>query len=118
MESKFIRKIISYVKREAKIVGSVAYYKLPNGNCAKAWCETTGVYMEIINNLDGKIDGCFLPFKEYFQPVQCSAGAPKWTQHIDGNHWYFEKMYKHVLPKDSDYLSLAQGMETYMQLFE
>lgn len=118
MESKFIRKIISYVKREAKIVGSVAYYKLPNGNCAKAWCESDGVCMEIINKFDGKIDGCFLSFREYFQPVQCSAGAPKWTQHIDGNHWYFEEMYKHVLPKDSDYLSLAQGMETYMQLFE
>lgn len=118
MDSKFIKKIASYLNRTGILTGKTIYYKLQNGNRAKAWCEEYGVKMEIINQKEGKVDGTYFPFSEYFEPTQCGPRDIKWTQHIDGNHWYFENVYKHVLPKDSDYQRLADAIETYIQLFE
>ena len=115
---RFIKQITSYIDRERIIVGNCIYYKLKNGNRARMWCETDGVRIKIINAKEGEVDGVFLPFMNYFQPTRCSPNAPKWYQHIDGNYWYFEKEYSHVLPKESDYTRLANAMENYIQMFE
>ena len=115
---KFIKKITDYVVADRTIIGNYVYYMLNNGNRIKAYCEDTGVRMEVINKMEGKVDGVFLPFANYFEPTQCSLGAPKWYQHIDNNHWYFEEMYKHVLPKDDDYRRLAEAMENYIIMYE
>ena len=115
---RFIKQITSYIDRERIIVGNCIYYKLKNGNRARTWCETDGVRIKIINAKEGEVDGVFLPFMNYFQPTQCSPGAPQWYQHIENDRWYFEKEYSHVLPKESDYTRLANAMENYIQMFE
>jgi hypothetical protein len=118
MNVRFIKRITDAVNRERTIIGVCVYYALHNGNRVKTYCLETGVTMEIINKKEGKVDSVFLPFKNYFQPTQCSKGAPMWYQHIEGDHWYFEKTYSHVVPKVSDYINLARAMEDYMRLFE
>lgn len=90
---KFIRKITDHVHRERKIIGNCVYYTLENGNRIKAYCESTGVKLEVINKMEGKVDTISLPFSNYFAPTQCS-------------------------PKDSDYDSLAQEIEEYICMYE
>lgn len=114
---KFIKKITDYVEKDRTIIGNCVYYNLENGNKVKLWCYEQGVGAEVINKIDGKIDSVDFPFTNYFEPTQCSIGAPKWTQHIDGNEWYFERVYKHVLPKESDYMNLATALELYMTMY-
>lgn len=118
MNVRFIERITEDLCRQRIIVGNCVYYYLNNDNRVKAYCEETGVIIKVINKTGGPVDCIFLPFENYFQPTRCSQGAPKWYQHIDGNHWYYEDMYKHVLPKDSDYKNLATAMENYIKIFE
>lgn len=116
---KFIKQITDYINKERIIVGNCIYYKLKNNNRVKTWCDNDGVRIKIINCKEGEVDYTFLPFKNYFEPTQCSPGAPMWYQHIeDGNRWYFEETYSHVLPKERDYKRLANAMENYIQMFE
>ena len=114
---KFIDMITNYIARKKTIVGNAIYYRLDNGNNVKTYCAETGVTIEIINRTSGKVDGIFLPFRNYFQPTKCSANSPSWYQHIDNGHWYFEETYKHVLPKPEDYNAIAKAMEQYIKLF-
>ena len=115
---KFINKMTDYVDREKVVLGDMVYYVLGNGNRVKAYCEEQGVRMEVINRKEGKVDSIYLPFRSYFQPTQCSPGAPTWYQHIDNGRWYFSQSYTHVLPKVSDYKNLAKAMETYIKMFD
>ena len=115
---KFIKKITEHINRRPNIIGDCIYFELKNRNKARTWCESDGVYIKIVNNKEGEIDRVFLPFMNYFKPTQCSPGAPTWYQHIDRNHWYFEGSYSHVLPKESDYVRLADAMENYIKIFE
>ena len=115
---KFISRIAEEVPREHKVIGDCIYYVLKNGNKVKAYCEKDGVRLEVVNSKEGKVDGAKLPFSNYFQPVQCSKGAPSWYQHIKNGKWYFEESYKHVLPKSKDYQNLAEAIEIYICMFE
>lgn len=118
MNSKFIKSFTNHIKREGFLIGECYYYAFSNGNRAKLWCSNTGVNAEILHVKHGKIDSVFFPFSEYFEKVQCSQGAPFWTQHISGEKWQYEGNYNHVLPKQSDYKSIANAIETYFILFE
>lgn len=118
MNVRFIKRITEDVRRERIIIGDFVYFVLRNGNRAKAYCDEFGVRIEVINKKEGKVDSTYLPFKNYFMPTQCSAGAPMWYQHIDKNRWYFEEMYSHVLPKASDYKNLASAIDSYIGMFE
>lgn len=115
---KFIKKITDYIERDRNIIGNFVYYNLANGNKAKLWCEEHGVIAEIINKTEGKVDRVTFPFSNYFEPVCCSPGAPAWTQTIKNDKWYFEDTYKHVLPKEYDYLNLAEAISTYIEMYE
>lgn len=115
---KFINRITDEINREKVIMGNSVYYVLKNGNRVKTYCEEEGVRMEVVNKKEGKVDNAWLPFRNYFQPTQCSPGAPTWYQHINHGKWYFSEMYTHVLPKVSDYKNLAKAMETYIKMFE
>ena len=114
---KFIKRITDDISMGRTIIGNCIYYDLANGNIAKIWCEELGVEINIINSTHGKVDNVYLPFANYFEAVQCSSNSPKWHQHIDKGHWYFEESYKHVLPKNSDYMRLAKAIETYINMF-
>lgn len=117
---KFIQKITDYVTGIGirTIIGNCVYYNFANGNKIKLWCYELGVHAEVINKMDGKIDSVDFPFANYFAPTQCSAGAHKWTQHIDRGRWYFSQTYTHVLPKDSDYTRLAEALSMYMKMYK
>lgn len=115
---KFIKRITDEINREKFVLGEMVYYVLGNGNRIKAYCEEQGVRMEVINRKEGKVDSLWLPFRNYFQPTQCSHGAPTWYQHIDHGKWYFSDTYVHVLPKASDYKNLANAMEAYIRMFD
>ena len=115
---KFIKRITDELSRERVIIGDFVYFVLGNGNRVKAHCDEFGVQMEVINRKEGRVDSIHLPFRNYFQPTQCSPGAPTWYQHIDHDKWWFEGTYKHVLPKSSDYRNLANAMETYIRMFD
>ena len=114
---KFIKKITDYVMRDRVIVGNCVYYNLENGNKVKLYCYDNGVKAEVINKVNGKIDDIDFPFANYFEPTQCSANSPKWTQHIDGDKWYFENTYNHVLPKNNDYINLAVALSVYIEMY-
>lgn len=114
---KYIKRITDEICEVRHILGNCVYYKI-GGNRVKTYCDEYGVWMEIVNPRHGLIDKIHLPFSHYFEPVQCSKDAPKWTQSIerDGT-WRFEKMYPHTLPKASDYKRIAEAMDDYMELF-
>lgn len=114
---KFIKKITDYIQKDRTIIGNCVYYNFANGNKAKFWCYEFGVRAEVINKIDGKVDSVEFPFMNYFEPTQCSHGAPKWTQHIHQGKWYFEDTYSHVLPKAKDYMKLAQALNTYIEMY-
>ena len=116
---KFILKITDYVKGDREVIGNCVYYNLDNGNKVKLWCYDCGVEAKVINKTKGTIDSIIFPFSNYFKPVRCSPNAPEWTQHITSSgKWYFEEMYDHVLPKESDYENLASAIETYIEMYE
>jgi hypothetical protein len=115
---KFIKTITNYVDKTRVIIGNCVYFNLANGNKVKLWCYEMGVGAEVINKLEGRVDRTEFPFANYFEPTQCSPGAPKWTQHIDRGTWYFEDSYKHVLPKVSDYMNIARAIEMYIEMYE
>lgn len=115
---KFIKKMTDYVKRDRTVIGNCVYYNLANGNKVKMWCYELGVEAEVINKIDGKVDVVRFPFANYFAPTQCSPNAPKWTQHIEHGKWYFSDTYSHVLPKESDYINLAEALSTYIAMYE
>lgn len=122
---KFIREIMAHGRnRDGKELGNCIYYKLNNGNRAKVCVDGGGIYneshgvtAEIVNTVDGKIDRAYFPFRNYFKPTRCSAGAPEWYQHVDNGRWYFSQMYSHVLPKPDDYKRIANAVCDYMELF-
>ena len=114
---RFIKKITDYIEKDRTIIGNCIYYNLTNGNKVKFWCYEFGVKAEVINSINGKIDSIDLPFANYFKQTQCSPGAPKWTQHINNGQWYFEDMYKHVLPTESDYTNLAEALTMYIEMY-
>lgn len=114
---KFIKKITDYVIGDRTIIGNCVYYNLLNGNKVKFWCYDYGVRAEVINKINGKIDSADFPFANYFEKTQCSENAPKWTQHIDRGRWYFENTYSHVLPKESDYIRLAEALNKYKRMY-
>ena len=117
---KYINKITEYIAKPVtlKPIGNCIYIVLANGNRIKSYCESDGVRLEVINSKEGKVDSVFLPFCNYFQAVRCSANAPMWYQSIDRDGlWRFEKTYAHVLPKDSDYESLADAIIDYIEIF-
>ena len=115
---KFIKKITDYVSDDRTIIGNCVYYNLANGNNVKLWCDMYGVRAEVINKIDGKIDSVDFPFANYFAPTKCSTNAPEWTQHIDYGKWWFEDTYKHVLPKESDYIRLAEALNVYIEMYK
>lgn len=115
---RFIKEITNHLNRDRVIIGNCVYYQLENRNKAKAWCDYHGVHIEIINNKEGKVDGVYLPFEHYFEPVQCHKGTQWWYQSIEINSWMFERQYEHVLPKASDYINLCNAMESYIAMFE
>lgn len=115
---KFIKKITDYVREGRTIIGNCAYYNLENGNKVKFWCDTYGVRAEVINKINGKVDCVDFPFANYFAPTQCGPNDKKWTQHIDYGKWRFEDMYKHVLPKESDYIRLAEALSVYIEMYK
>lgn len=115
---KFIKEITYYIDKPRTIIGNCVYYNLANGNKIKMWCYELGVEVDVINKLDGKVDFVRIPFANYFAPTQCSANAPKWTQHIEHGRWYFSNVYSHVLPKKSDYINLARALNTYIEMYE
>lgn len=115
---KFIKTITNYLDREPTIIGNHIYYKLQNMNIIKTWCEKYGVYIQVINQAKGIIDTTFLPFDKYFKPVRCHEGTKLWYQYIDGDCWFFEGVYSHVLPKPEDYQKLCDAMENYIKMFE
>ena len=115
---KFIKKITDYINRDRTIIGNCIYYNLENGNKVKMWCYELGVKADVINKVDGRVDSVDFPFANYFKPTQCSPNSPKWTQHIDRGQWYFENAYKHVLPKENDYISLAKALNMYIEMYE
>lgn len=115
---KFIKKITDYIAKNRVIIGNCIYYNLANGNKVKLWCYELGVEADVINKIDGKVDTVRFPFANYFKPTQCSAGAPQWTQEIEYGKWRFEASYKHVLPKESDYINLAEALITYIEMYE
>ena len=115
---KFIKKITDYVREGRTIIGNCIYYNLANGNKVKLWCDTYGVRAEAINKIDGKIDSVDFPFANYFAPTQCGPNDTKWTQHIDYGKWRFEDTYKHVLPKESDYIRLAEALNVYIEMYK
>lgn len=114
---KFILKFAVEVPISFKVIGDCVYFVLESGNRVKAYCDEHNVIMEVINKSEGKVDSVKLPFRNYFQPVQCSEGAPTWYQHIDNGKWNIEH-YKHVLPKLRDYQNVAEAMENYIAMFE
>lgn len=114
---KFIKRITDEISRTRIIAGNCVYYELIH-NKAKTYCDEYGVWVEIINVIHGLVDKIHFPFSHYFEPVQCSKDAPKWTQSIERDGaWRFEKMYPHVLPKNSDYKRISNAMDDYMNLF-
>lgn len=115
---KFIKKITDYIERDRTIIGNCVYYNLSNGNKIKMWCYESGVKVDVINKIDGKVDTVSFPFANYFKPTQCSVGAPQWTQHIENGRWYFSNMYDHVLPKTYDYINLAKALDVYIEMYE
>lgn len=115
---KFIKKITDYIEKDKTIIGDCIYYNLANGNKVKMWCYNLGVRADVINKIDGKIDCADFPFSNYFKPTQCSEGAPQWTQYITNGRWYFSEMYSHVLPKEDDYMRLAEALNLYIEMYE
>lgn len=115
---KFIKKITEHINEDRTIIGNCVYYNLANGNKVKMWCYELGVEVNVINKIEGKVDTVKFPFANYFAPTQCSANSPKWTQHIDNGKWYFEDMYSHVLPKENDYINLAEALSTYIEMYK
>jgi hypothetical protein len=115
---KFIKEITYYVDKPRTIIGNCVYYNFANGNKVKMWCYELGVRAEVINKVDGKVDSVDFPFANYFAPTQCSANAPKWTQHIEHGKWYFSNTYNHVLPKEADYVNLAKALSLYIEMYE
>lgn len=115
---RFIKDIASHIERAYVVTGNVIYFPIGNENRAKAWCESGGVYIEIVNKRSGKIDGTAFPFGNYFSKKQCSPGAPLWNQSIKNGKWQFEGQYNHVLPTFSDYESIAVDIDCYLVLFE
>lgn len=119
MASKIIQKFVEHIAREFHVIGKCVYYAFSNGNRGKIWCSECGVHAEIIHIKNGKVDAAYFPFSDYFEPVQCSQGAPYWTQNLDSNNkWRYEDVYPHVLPKESDYRNLAIAIDNYFNLFE
>lgn len=114
---KFIRKITDYIEYERAILGNCVYYSSDNGNRVKLWCEERSVEAKVINKINGCVDTMSFQFANYFKPTQCSARAPLWTQHIDNGKWYFSDMYEHVLPTERDYLSLANALSVYIDMY-
>ncbi len=115
---KFIKSITNYISMDRTISGDCVYYDLNNGNVAKTFCYEDGVGIQIINKVNGMIDNIRLPFANYFEPKQCSPGAPKWNQHIERNgEWYFAQ-YDWCLPTEKDYMNIAKAMATYMCMFK
>lgn len=115
---KFIKKITDYINKDKTIIGNCVYYNLTNGNKVKMWCCEFGVDADVINKINGKIDSIRFPFSNYFAPTQCSEGAPKWTQRIEHGKWYFSDTYSHVLPKERDYINLANALKMYIEMYE
>ena len=115
---KFIKEVARYTDRQNVIIGDCLYYNLENGNKIKMWCYDRGVMAEVINKTTGKLDCVELPFRNYFEPKQCSPGAPKWSPYIYDGKWYFSDLYNHVVPNDNDYMCLAAALETYIGMYE
>lgn len=114
---RFITSIASWIERQYIVAGDAIYYNIGNENRAKAWCDSSGVLIEIINKRTGKVDGIHFPFARYFSKKRCSAGSPLWDQHITRGKWQFEGQYSHVMPNGADYKSIAYGIESYIALF-
>lgn len=115
---KFIKEITEFVCLKRTIVGDFIYYTLDNGNRIKTWCYGYGVEMEVIHKTSGKVDSIKLPFLNYFKPVQCGPNSPYWYQSISYNKWQYEKQHPDLFPTDEDYKSIADGIETFISLYE
>lgn len=114
-----IRKTVEHSKYKDgfHFVGNSAYLAFQNGNRAKLSCMNTEIVVSVFNKFEGIVDKNHFPFANYFSDKQCSPGAPKWSQYIDNGKWYFSYM-NHVLPSESDYMSMANGIDEYITLFE
>lgn len=122
---KFIREIMRNSKTEnGREIGDAIYYSFDNGNRAKVYVEGGNIYreahgvkVEIVHKTGGAVDSAYFPFEDYFDPVQCSPNAPKWTPHIVDGKWYFNQ-YPHCLPKRKDFDRLAASVDEYMGFFK
>lgn len=118
----FIEEMTDYLLEKdvmrRRFVGRCAYIPLQNGIRIKLYCSSTYVAAEAISRSCGRVDYVELPFSEYFEPKQCSQGAPKWSQHIENGKWYFSDTYPHVVPSQEDYKRLAHGMTEFIELYD
>lgn len=123
VDIRFIKDITAHnVRRHGIVLGNAIYYELESGLLAKAYCEETAAVAVIINPKQGEVDRVELPFRNYFDPAQCSDGAPLWYQHVTKMNgeprWNFEKEYPHLAPKEADFRRLANAIQDYIDLFE
>lgn len=111
--NNFIKVFSGYVERSTEVFGRDAYFPLENGKIAKATCEESGIKVQIIHPEKGIMDSSFLPFSEYFKPVQFSPDGPEWNICIENGRWLYK-----TPPSESDAINIASAMKDYIRLFE
>lgn len=119
-DARFIDVCTEHLHRDRKFVGNMIYIELGGCNRAKLWCEETGVHVEIINAVRGKVDGVFIPFSSCFTHSTLYSGGTSFIQHIvnAGTEWNFEREYPKALPNTSDYVATSAVIDHYLQLWE
>ena len=126
---KFIKAIMSRGNKEGKPIGNCMYYDLHNQRLAKIYVtgnrpgksigtagQSHGIMVDVFNKSEGKIDNCYFPFQNYFEPVQRGLGAGisgsrLCYNYVDNGSWNFP-------PTESDYKKIAYAVEEYIGLFE
>ena len=115
---EFIREITQRSKRsEREEIGNCIFFRMKNGNVAKAYCVSNAATVEIISRTEGMIDCVELPFANYFAKKKCSPGAPEWDQHIENGRWYFDQ-YPHCCPTNQDYMAISAAVDKYIGMME
>lgn len=117
---RFIDVCTEHLPRNRHFIGNMIYIELGGCNRAKLWCEETGVNVEIINAVRGKVDGVFIPFSSCFAHSTLYPGSTPFFQHItkNGTEWNFEREYPNALPCTSDYIAISAVIFRYLQLWE
>ena len=114
---KFIRSIARYCDNPGTEIGNCIYFRLDNGNRAKAFCTQYDVQMEIISPSTGKLDMVEIPFANYTDKRRVCPGAPEWYTCIERGHWYWTQQYPNLAPTATEFKRIAAAMNEYMYLF-